>query len=109
MFLHSVVNKTAFEQAGISDKAVENLTNVLVKCGVLVRRRDKGGELALAKKLPAKQLTNLPTPADISPKAMEDVAWARRVKMEAALASAEDLCAGAVGKIEGILGQSDEN
>jgi hypothetical protein len=90
MFLQSVVNKTGFEQAGLSDKAVENLANVLVKCGILVRRRDKGGELALAKKLPAKQLTNLPTPAAISPKAMadktmEDVAWARRLKIEAAL------------------------
>jgi hypothetical protein len=40
MFLHSVVNKTAFEQAGISDKAVENLTNVLVKCGVLAKCRN---------------------------------------------------------------------
>jgi hypothetical protein len=90
MFLQSVVNKTVLEQAGISDKAVENLVNVPVKCGILVRRRDKGGELALAKKLPAKQLTNPPTPAAISPKAMakktmEDVAWDRGMKIEAAL------------------------
>jgi hypothetical protein len=87
LFLKAVVTGEEFEPAGVTQADIKIMTQVLVKLGIL---RRVGEGLALAKKLPSKGKISLPIPPSVSPRAlaeqtMEDVAFSRTKKVQAAL------------------------
>jgi hypothetical protein len=86
-FLRAIAAGEPFEPAGVSPADVKMMGQILVKLG-LVRR--VGDSLAIVRKPPTRAVVTLPIPPSDSPRAlaeqtMEDVAFSRTKKVEAAL------------------------
>ena len=87
LLLESIIEGKEFEQSGLSDKEIDSMLAVLVKSGVITIDQNK------EKKIRPKMLKpriKLPTPLAMSPRQMsdrtiEEVEWARKMKIEAAI------------------------
>ena len=87
VLLESIIEGKEFEQSGLSDKEIDAMLVVLVKTGVITIDQNK------EKKIRPKMLKpriKLPTPLALSPRqrsdrTIEEVEWARKMKIEAAI------------------------
>jgi hypothetical protein len=87
VYLQTIIVGGTFEEAGLTSSDTNNLAEVLVNVGVLQK---SGDQFTLASVLPNKTIPMLPIPLSISPNmlaehTMEEVAFSKRMKVEAAI------------------------